>query len=179
MNFGGEKVQFDATDLRQYRGSVEWTSALLMAPAAALLLLLFIGPLVYAFYLGFTNMELVGPRSQHYSFTGIDNILRMAHDRTLHKSFLLTVAFLFGSAIIGQSVLGMVLALLMQPAMRLVRISVGVVVVVAWVVPEVAAAIMWYAFAQSGGTLGLLLGQPRTDFLVAHPECPSGNKSSL
>ena len=39
----------------------------------------------------------------------------------------------------------------------------------AWVVPEVAAALMWYAFAQSGGTLGLLLGQPNTDFLSTHP----------
>lgn len=156
-------------DIRQDRERVHWSSLLLLTPGALLLLLLFIGPLVYAFYLGFTNMELIGPRSQHYSFTGTTNILRMAHDHELRKSLLLTIAFLLGSAIIGQSILGMILALLMQPAMRLIRMSVGAVIVVAWVVPEVAAALMWYAFTQSGGTLGVMLGQPGTDFLVDHP----------
>jgi multiple sugar transport system permease protein len=141
----------------------------LLTPSTLLLLLLFAGPLGYAFYLGFTNMELIGPRSQHYSFTGIANILRMTQDLALHRSILLTIVFLLGSAIIGQSVLGMVLALLMQRALRLVRLSVGAVIIVAWVIPEVTAALMWYAFTQSGGTLGLLLGQPSTDLLVAHP----------
>ncbi|HEY6432266.1 MAG TPA: sugar ABC transporter permease [Acetobacteraceae bacterium] len=158
-----------ALSSQQDRQSLHWTSLLLLTPATLLLLLLFLGPLAYAFYLGFTNMELIGPRSQHYSFTGAANILRMMQDHTLHKSLWLTLIFLVGSAIIGQSVLGMVLALLMQPAIRLVRISVGAIIIVAWVVPEVAAALMWYAFAQSGGTLGLLLGQPNTDFLSTHP----------
>src|SRR5580692_290788 len=127
-----------------------WSSLLLLAPGTALLLLLFLGPLAFAFYLGFTNMELIGPRSQHYSFTGTANIVRMMHDSSLHKSFVLTIVFLLGSAIIGQSVLGMALALMMQPALCLVRLSVGAVIIVAWVMPEVAAALMWYAFTQTG-----------------------------
>lgn len=157
LNFGQDRERFG------------WSSLLLLAPGTALLLLLFLGPLSYAFYLGFTNMELIGPRSQHYSFTGTANIVRMMHDSSLHKSFVLTIVFLLGSAIVGQSVLGMVLALLMQPALRLVRLSVGAVIIVAWVMPEVAAALMWYAFAQTGGTLGLLLGRPDNDFLATHP----------
>lgn len=146
-----------------------WSSLLLLAPGAALLLLLFLGPLAYAFYLGFTNMELIGPRSQHYSFTGLTNIVRLLHDSSLRKSLVLTIVFLLGSAIIGQSVLGMALALLMQPALHLVRLSVSAVIIVAWVMPEVAAALMWYAFAQSGGTLGMLVSRPHDDFLSAHP----------
>jgi multiple sugar transport system permease protein len=166
---GRHERQPAALDLGQDRERFAWSSLLLLAPGTALLLLLFLGPLAYAFYLGFTNMELIGPRSQHYSFTGTANIVRMMHDGLLHKSFVLTIVFLLGSAIVGQSVLGMALALLMQPALRLVRLSVGAVIIVAWVMPEVAAALMWYAFAQTGGTLGLLLGRPDNDFLAAHP----------
>jgi multiple sugar transport system permease protein len=159
----------EVLDVAQDREHFRWSSLLLLTPSTVILLLLFIGPLAYAFYLGFTNMELIGPRSQHYSFTGTANIVRMVHDSSLHRSLLLTIIFLMGSAIIGQSVLGMALALLMQPALRLVRLSVGAVIIVAWVIPEVAAALMWYAFTQSGGTLGLMLGRPGNDFLSAHP----------
>ncbi len=166
---GRHERQPAVLDFGQDRERFSWSSLLLLAPGTALLLLLFLGPLAYAFYLGFTNMELIGPRSQHYSFTGTANIVRMMHDGSLHKSFVLTIVFLLGSAIVGQSVLGMALALLMQPALRLVRLSVGAVIIVAWVMPEVAAALMWYAFAQAGGTLGLLLGRPDNDFLAAHP----------
>jgi multiple sugar transport system permease protein len=166
---GRHERQPAALDFGLDRERFDWSSLLLLAPGTALLLLLFLGPLAYAFYLGFTNMELIGPHSQHYSFTGTANIVRMMHDGSLHKSFILTIAFLLGSAIVGQSVLGMALALLMQPALRLVRLSVGAVIIVAWVMPEVAAALMWYAFSQTGGTLGLLLGHPDNDFLAAHP----------
>ena len=70
-------------DVGQDREHFRWSSLLLLTPSTVLLLLLFIGPLAYAFYLGFTNMELIGPRSQHYSFTGTANILRMMHDSSL------------------------------------------------------------------------------------------------
>ena len=160
---------YEPERLEPSRERFRWTSAVLLAPGTALLLLLFIGPLVFALYLGFTNMELVGPRSQTYSFTGAANILRMTHDAVLHRSIVLTVAFLFGSAILGQSILGMILALLMRPALRFIQLSVGAVIVLAWVVPEVTAALLWYAYAQMGGTLGLLLERPSTDFLVAQP----------
>lgn len=124
-----------------------WISAAFMVPAAAVLLLLFIGPLVYAFYLAFTNLELIGPRSQSYRFTGLANLHRMAGDTVFRKSLLLTLVFLFGSAIVSQPILGLSLALLMRRAWRAVRLSVGAVVIVAWVIPEITAALLWYAFA--------------------------------
>jgi len=42
--------------------------------ALALLGVLFVFPVLYAGYLGFTNLALVGSRSHDYEFTGLDNV---------------------------------------------------------------------------------------------------------
>ena len=47
------------------------SSLLLLFPAAALLIGLFIYPVGYSVYLGFTNLQLIGPNSIHYRFTGL------------------------------------------------------------------------------------------------------------
>ena len=39
----------------------------LLIPAIGLLAALFVGPVIYSFYLGFTNDELLGPTSKHFS----------------------------------------------------------------------------------------------------------------
>jgi multiple sugar transport system permease protein len=44
-----------------------------------------------------------------------------------------------------------------------------VVLIVGWVMPEVTAAFVWYAFTQAGGTLSAILGQPATNFLILAP----------
>jgi len=83
----------------------------MLSPALALLGLLFVFPVLYAGYLGFTNLALVGARSRDYTFTGLDNVVRMLGDYVFVKSAWLTLIFVVGSAIVGQSVLGMALAL--------------------------------------------------------------------
>ena len=151
------------------REPFQWTSAVMLLPALALLGLLFVFPVIYAGYLGFTNLELVGSRSRDYSFTGLDNVVRMLGDFVFVKSSQLTIIFVVGSAIIGQSVLGMVLALLLRRALLPIRAVVGAIVIVAWVLPEITVALVWYAFSQAGGTLSILLGHPGTDYLVVAP----------
>jgi multiple sugar transport system permease protein len=79
------------------------------------------------------------------------------------------LVFLVGSAIVGQSVLGMVLALLMRRALRTIRLTVGAIVVAMWVLPEITAALIWYAFTQAHGTLAIITGRPAHDFLVGSP----------
>lgn len=141
----------------------------MLAPALALLGLLFIFPVLYATYLGFTNLELVGSRSHDYSFTGLENVTRMLGDYVFVQSTWLTVVFVLGSAIIGQSVLGMALALLLRKAVLPIRAVVGSVVIIAWVLPEITVALIWYAFSQAGGTLSLLLRHPESNYLVLVP----------
>ena len=141
----------------------------MLAPALALLGLLFVFPVLYAGYLGFTNLELVGSRSHDYSFTGLDNVTRMLGDYVFIKSSQLTIIFVVGSAIVGQSVLGMALALLLRNALAPIRLTVGAIVIVAWVLPEITVALVWYAFSQAGGTLSILLGHQDANYLVLVP----------
>jgi multiple sugar transport system permease protein len=140
-----------------------------LTPAAALLIGLFLVPIGYAIYLGFTNLELLGPTAQNYSFTGLANVQRLIHDPVFWSSVKLTLIFVVGSGIIAQTILGLALALLGQRAHISVRASVGSVVVLAWVLPEICVAFIWYAFSQSGGTLSVLTGHPNDDLLSTVP----------
>jgi len=145
----------------------DWTSVPLLLPALALLAALFLGPVIYSFYLGLTNMELVGPTSHHFNFTGTANLTRLVHDPVFPKSLLVTAIFVVGSGVIGASVIGLVLALAMERAVRPIRGIVGVIVMVAFMLPPVTVALVWYA--TSAGTLPAVLGRPQADFLQSHP----------
>jgi multiple sugar transport system permease protein len=154
---------------RQDRRTFQWGSLVLLAPMIGILGLLFAFPIGYAIYLGFTNLQLVGLNAQNYWWTGLTNVRRMAHDTVFWHSVRITVVFLVASAIVGQSVLGMVLALLMRRALAAIRLTVGAVVVAVWVLPEITAALIWYAFSQAHGTLAIVTNQPAKNFLVASP----------
>jgi multiple sugar transport system permease protein len=140
-----------------------------LLPSAALLIGLFIIPTCYAVYLGFTNLELLGQYAQNYSFTGVANLQRMVHDPTFWLSVKLTLIFVIGSGIVAQTVLGLALALLAQRVNVVVRASVGAIVILAWVLPEITVAFVWYSFSQAGGTLSHLFGTPNSDLLSTVP----------
>ena len=145
------------------------TTLVWLSPATALLVGLFLIPTGYAIYIGFTNMQLLGPFAQNFNFTGLANFSRMIHDPVFWSSVKLTLVFVIGSGIIAQTVLGMALALLGQRAHLTVRASVGAIVILAWVLPEIAVAFIWYAFSQAGGTLSDLVGTPGSDLLSTVP----------
>lgn len=145
-------------------GTLVW-----LAPAGALLLGLFIVPMAFAVYLGFTNLQLVGPKAVNYQFTGLANVDRMVHDPVFWSSVKITLVFVIGSGIIAQTLLGLILALLAQRAHLVVRASVGAVVVLAWVLPEICVALIWYAFSQPGGVLSHAVGRPSDDLLSTVP----------
>src|ERR1700753_260551 len=140
-----------------------------LLPSAVLLVGLFIIPTIYAVYLGFTNLELLGQYAQNYSFTGLANVHRMIHDPTFWLSVKLTLIFVIGSGIVAQTVLGLALALLGQRVNVAVRSSVGAIVILAWVLPEIAVAFVWYSFSQAGGPLTHLFGTPKGDLRSTGP----------
>jgi multiple sugar transport system permease protein len=140
-----------------------------LTPAAALVIGLFLVPIGYAIYLGFTNLELLGPTAQNFSFTGLANVQRLVHDPVFWSSVKLTLIFVIGSGIIAQTVFGLALALLGQRAHVSVRASVGSVVVLAWVLPEICVSFIWYAFSQAGGMLSVLTGHSGSDLLSTAP----------
>ncbi len=61
------------------------------------------------------------------------------------------------SSLVGQNTLGLALASLMQRASKPVRTVVGGIVVTAWVLPEVVAGFLLYAFFRREGTLNAIL----------------------
>jgi multiple sugar transport system permease protein len=156
------------TGRRLDRERFQWGSAGLLLPALALLVVLFLIPVGYAFYLGFTNLRLIGPTSLHYHWTGLSNLRQLGQDNVFPKSVELTAIFVSGS-IIGTVIVGLALAMLMRSAHGVLRIVVGGVVVVAWMMPAVTAGMTWYASTTAGGTFGTLAGLSSSDFLHNQP----------
>jgi multiple sugar transport system permease protein len=168
MSAGAGSVAIEELGPRQDRQRFQYTSIGWLAPALALMGVLFILPVGYALYLGFTNLQLLGPHAQTYSFTGFSNIDRMIHDKVFWRSLKLTVIFVVLSGIVAQTFLGMTLALLMQRSLSVIRLGVGAIVILAWVLPEISAAFIWYAFGQAHGGLSLLTRDPNKNYLASN-----------
>ena len=129
-----------------------------LVPAVVLLLLFLAGPIVYSLYGSLTNASLTGPKAAQPDFVGFDNYAQLLDNPQFWKSLVLTLVFVIASALIGQNLLGMALALLMKAAHGPVRAVVSTIVVVSWVLPEIVAAFALYAFFASDGTLNIMLG---------------------
>jgi multiple sugar transport system permease protein len=92
-----------------------------VVPALLLLAALFVTPILYALSPRLQNLELIGPRSRSFAFTGFANVSRMLNDAVFFKATTLTIIFVVGSAGVGQSVLGMVPTLLMRRSLAAAR----------------------------------------------------------
>ncbi|WTN26829.1 sugar ABC transporter permease [Streptomyces canus] len=124
-------------------------------PAVVLLAVFLAGPISYCVYYAFTDMQLTGAAGTH--FVGVDNFTRAFKDTDFLNAMWLTLLFVVGSAVIGQNTLGLALAVLMQKATQPVRALVNGVVIAAWVLPEVVAGYLMYAFFYDQGSLNSLL----------------------
>ncbi|WP_413253839.1 carbohydrate ABC transporter permease [Streptomyces canus] len=124
-------------------------------PAVVLLAVFLAGPIAYCVYYAFTDMQLTGAAGTH--FVGVDNFTRAFKDTDFLNAMWLTLLFVVGSAVIGQNTLGLALAVLIQKATQPVRALVNGVVIAAWVLPEVVAGYLMYAFFYDQGSLNSLL----------------------
>jgi multiple sugar transport system permease protein len=158
----------DLWKTRKDKTRLEWSSLALLTPAFALLMILFLVPMGFAIYLGLTNLTLVGPTAIHWGYTGMQNLTRLKGDTTFWSSLWVTGGFIGGS-IVGVVILGYSLASLLMRATTWLRVIVGGVVVVAWMMPAVTAGMTWYASTTGNGTFATLLGTPNSNFLDAQP----------
>lgn len=143
-----------------------------MAPAVILLLVFLGGPILWAAYGSFTDAGLTGAAAKNPEWIGLDNYRELLTDPLFPRSLWLTFLFVFASAVIGQNCLGMLLALLMQRANGTVAGIAGTCVVAAWVLPEIVAAFIAYAFFFRDGMLNQLTGLaglPAVDWLYEQP----------
>lgn len=141
-----------------------------VAPAVVLLLLFLAGPIVYCAYIAFTDLQLTG--QAHSSFVGFDNFRAAFQDEAFLNAVWLTLVFTVLSSLVGQNTLGLALAALMQRASKPVRTLVGGIVITAWVLPEVVAGFLLYAFFRREGTLNAILDRlhlPTQNWLFTLP----------
>lgn len=143
-----------------------------IGPAVVLLVLFLAGPVLYSIYLAFTDRALRGEGSDVTQLVGPSNFTEALTSAEFWNSAGLTLVFTVVSAIIGQNLLGLMLALLMRNASRPVSAVTGAVVVGAWILPEVVVGYLWYTFLAGDGSLNALLGSiglPDQELLTALP----------
>jgi multiple sugar transport system permease protein len=150
-----------------------------LLPAAALVAVFVIAPFFWVIFVSFTNRTLLGRTALNPEFVGLQNYIHLFDPATFFQrgefgfSLILTTQFVIWSALIGQAVLGLVLAWLMQTVPASVKRITETFVIAAWILPEVVIGFAWFAFLdRDAGTLnGILtgLGLPRADLLLDQP----------
>jgi multiple sugar transport system permease protein len=131
-----------------------------LSPALLLLCIFFIGPGLWAVYTSFTNMALVGPAAAHASFVGLQNYAHLLRDSAFRQSVGNSLLFVIGSAVIGQFLFGLGLALLLEYTEQAGIAGGNLVyaaVLLAWVSPVLISGFLWTAmFDYYSGTLNML-----------------------
>ncbi|WP_028269017.1 MULTISPECIES: carbohydrate ABC transporter permease [Arthrobacter] len=143
-----------------------------VVPSVLLILLFLAAPILWSFHASFTNAALTGRNARNPAWTGVENYVRLLGDSAFPAAVVLTVVFVAASAVVGQNMLGLLIAGLMTRARRPVAAVVGTAVVAAWVLPEIVAAFAAYAYFSKDGTLNQVLGgagMAGADWLYAYP----------
>lgn len=149
------------------------TGNLLVLSIGLLPAALMIGALLYftawAFAFSFTDLALVGRKSVEWSWVGLQNFERLFTRRGFLESLWTTVVFVFFSAIVGQSVLGFLLAALLRGTQSTIRSVVEVCIMLGWLLPDIVAAFLWSATTSQTGLINqifvLPFGLPPINFI--------------
>ncbi|NCB91636.1 MAG: sugar ABC transporter permease [Clostridia bacterium] len=149
----------------------EAKKSVLLLPAVILLACFFIVPIILTVYYSFTNMALTGANAKNFQFVGVQNYVKMLTDPNTWVSIKNTLLFLVGS-LVGQSVIGFVIAYLMKNKAKAFRSVVGPCILVGWVMPEIVVSLCCLAFFDMSGTMNSILGLVHikpVEWLYAHP----------
>ena len=145
--------------------------SVLLIPALVLLVAFFIIRIVLTVYYSFTNMALTGAAAQNFQFIGLENYKRILSDPNTLVSIRNTFIFLIGS-LVGQSVLGFLIAYFMKGKAKAFRSVVGPCILAGWVMPEIVVSLCCLAFFDVSGTFNKIIGTlhiPGVDFIYGHP----------
>jgi len=131
----------------------------LLGPSALLIAAFVVLPAIYGLYLSFTNTQLTGSAARNPKFVGLRNYEYLLTSDDFGASMWNTAQFVFLSAIIGQTVLGMLAAVLLTRKWLKGKGAFGAAVLLPMVVPEVVASLTWASVLspREDGTLNQLL----------------------
>lgn len=137
---------------------------LLALPAFILWAIFMVGPFIRGIMMSFTNEALVGTNASNVHFVGLDNYHRLLSDPAFYNSVKVSSIFVFGSAIMGQVGLGMLLAVLINQKRKIhgkiawaIALA-SAVVILAWVTPAAVIGLTWTSFLNKHGVLNQILG---------------------
>lgn len=145
----------------------------MVAPMLVVVLVFMGWPAIWTFVLSFTDMTVTGPTATHYHFVGFANYQQLFSTGSgLVSSIGKSIYYLAVSGFLGQAVLGFVLAYLLSRSPYAVRLVVGAIVIVAWLIPEIVTSWMWFVLLSDGGVLQQgyhIAGLSYSTWLVTHP----------
>ncbi len=138
---------------------------LFLLPAGLFVIAFIVVPFFWIAGVSFTNRTLTGRTAFDPDFVGLANYLRLfdpsrfLNSGEFGSSLLITGQFVLFSAILGQAVLGLVLAWFFYNKRGWVQSTVQTLGIVAWIMPDVVVAFAWFAFLdRDTGTLNQILG---------------------
>ena len=141
-----------------------------VVPALLLVGAFLVFPALWTLYLGVTDYRLTGVAAAHPQFVGIQNYVSAIGNPQFRNSLWLTILFVLGSAVIGQTVMGFGIAWTVRSVPKLVRTVIETLVLLAWILPSSVVAFLWIAYLGRGnGTLNMILSTQGTDWLLTHP----------
>lgn len=142
----------------------------MVTPAVLLVGAFLVFPALWTIYLGTTDYRLTGIAAADPQVVGIDNYTDALTDPLFRNALLLTLLFVLGSAVIGQTCMGFGIAWSMRSVPRPVRTVVETLVLLAWILPSSIVAFLWIAYLnRDNGTLNSVLGTSGFDWLLSHP----------
>ena len=155
------------------------TGLTFLAPAAVFVSAFIVLPFFWIAGVSFTNRSLTGAGARDPQFVGLENYLRLFNPETFMNpgqfgaSLVITGQFVFWSAIVGQAVLGLLLAWMFYRRTGWLKETIQTLAIVAWIIPDVVVAFAWSAFLDyNNGTLNRILGMlgvERVDWLLGVP----------
>jgi multiple sugar transport system permease protein len=135
------------------------TPYLLILPALATLLLLFVYPIVWNGYLSVHDVEFK-TFNREWPFVGLENYRVIFEDSLFpfkfYKSLVVSLQFVGGS-VVGQFVLGLILALALNSGIK-GRDLFRVLIAFPWILSELVVAYVWLYMYQPTGAINNLIG---------------------
>ncbi len=145
-----QPLQMAAPVHRRIRRKQLRIGILFMAPAFLVIAIFMLGPAFWSIYISGTNTSLTGVGAAAPQWVGVQNFVQILHDAEFFNAFRVSLTYLVGSALIGQAVLGLLLAMLMRRRQRAFKAVLGGIIIVAWVIPDVVAGFLWASFLAGG-----------------------------
>jgi ABC-type sugar transport system permease subunit len=121
------------------KSRTNWTPYVFILPALLIIVFISIYPILYGFYLSFTDWYLL--KSPDPIWAGLDGYRRLIHDPDLRSALVRTGYWTLGTIVLEYAI-GLPLALLLNRKFRLNGIFAGLILL-PWVTPSIVAAYTW------------------------------------